>query len=100
MLQVEYIPSYCGYAASKAAYDPVPGRPVLLGRNHNNPQNLYQQLHRAAAKEVQDASALSRCQPRRTPQLATAAVDYPLTPNPGPDPTSDALARFRLLLAD
>jgi hypothetical protein len=51
-VRVEYIPSFCGYAASKAVYNPDRARPILLGRNHNNPQALYRQLHRAAAREA------------------------------------------------
>ena len=45
-LRVEVIPSYCGYAASKAHYRPTFSRPLLLARNHNNPSHLYTQLHR------------------------------------------------------
>jgi len=50
-IQAEVIPSYCGYAASKATYRPDFNRPLLFGRNHNNPSHIYSQLHHAAASE-------------------------------------------------
>lgn len=56
-IAAEYIPSYCGYAASEATYRPDFSRPVLFARNHNNPASVYSEAHRVAAKEARSRAS-------------------------------------------